>query len=204
MLESSDVELGGAAGLDAGYIADIRHQMVQFARQQLSDLDQAEDAVQDALAGALRNRVSFEGRAALKTWIFAILKNKIADILRAKMRHVSRERALVAEADVDRVAQLFDARGNWRSEERPSVWGNPEAALHDTQFWTIFDACLNRLPPRQARIFMMREFVGLETNEICAALDVSISNVHVMLHRARLGLRECLEDNWFAEGPASC
>lgn len=190
--------------VDPAFLSEVRGQMLRFARQQLSDNDLAEDAVQEALVGALRNSRSFAGRAALKTWIFAILRNKIADILRQKMRSDRIDRALATEAEIEPGPDLFNAHGFWRQEERPVAWADPEAALRDEQFWKVFDACLNRLPPRQSRIFMMREFVELETQEICSELDITVTNLHVMLHRARLALRECLENNWFAGAPEPC
>lgn len=81
--------------------------------------------------------------------------------------------------------------------------GDPEAALHQDQFWTVFDACLNHLPPNTARVFMMREFLEFDTDEVCAELRISISNCRVILHRARNGLRRCLEQSWFAEEESS-
>ena len=65
------------------------------------------------------------------------------------------------------------------------------------QFWRVFDACLERLPSNTARVFMMREFLGFETDEICKELALSASNCWVILHRARMALRLCLESQWF-------
>jgi RNA polymerase sigma-70 factor (ECF subfamily) len=72
--------------------------------------------------------------------------------------------------------------------------------VHDEQFWRVFDICLAGLPPEQGRVFMMREFIELDSDEICAALQLSTSNLHVLLYRARLRLRECLEDSWVQAG----
>ena len=178
-------------------LAALRGQMLRFARVQLRDPDLAEDAVQEALAGALRNRDSFAGRAALRTWIFGILKHKIADTLRQKSR-------VVTETDLDDddsecLARLFDSNGYWLPEARPQVWRNPDVSLEDRRFWEVFEACLEHLPGRQARVFMMREFLGLESAEICKAAGITLTNLHVLLHRARLRLRACLEQHWFAE-----
>lgn len=190
--------------LDAAFIASVRNDMLAFARQQLSGDDEAEDAVQEALAGALKNAANFRGEAALKTWIIAILKNKIADILRQRLRRPLNASSMMQDDEAGNLPPLFDERGVWRDASRPSRWENPEAELHGDQFLTIFDACLNRLPAKQGRVFMMREIVELETHEICAELGLSLSNVHVILHRARLGLRACLEDHWFGEGGVKC
>jgi RNA polymerase sigma-70 factor (TIGR02943 family) len=185
---------------DGVFLEDIRRQMLKFATMQLGDSHQAEDAVQEALIGALKNAASFGGRAALKTWIFAILKNKIADTLRQKQRSVNVS-SLQREGDEDEdFSELFDSKGFWQPEERPVAWGNPEASLREGQFWIVFEACLEGLPPKQARVFMMREFIELDADEICAEVNLSTSNLHVLLHRSRLRLRECIENKWYLQG----
>ncbi|MFZ5503287.1 MAG: RNA polymerase factor sigma-70 [Pseudomonadota bacterium] len=185
---------------DAAFLEDIRRQMIKFATLQLGDAHQAEDAVQEALIGALKNARSFGGRAALKTWIFAILKNKIADSLRYKQRAVNASSLLREEDEDEDFSALFDRRGYWLADERPVAWGDPEAALRETHFWQVFEVCLQGLPPKQARVFMMREFIELDANEICAAVELTTSNLHVLLHRARLRLRECIENKWYLKG----
>lgn len=188
---------------DPQFLEDLRRQMVRFATLQLSDSQWAEDAVQEALIGALKNASSFGGRSALKTWVFAILKYKIADVLRKNSRLVEASALLNEHEEQEEFLELFDRHGHWLQDERPERWAHPEDSLQDRQFWVIFETCLDGLPGHQARVFMMREFVGLESDEICTAVGVSTSNLHVMLHRARLRLRECLENRWFLKGELS-
>lgn len=189
---------------ESAYIDALRRQMIKFATLQLSDPNLAEDVVQEALMGALRNARSFSRRAALKTWVFAILKNKIADALRQR-RRLSETRTLLADdEEQEDFSGLFDERGYWQPDERPASWGNPHESLHQAEFWKIFEVCLENLPGNQARVFMMREFVELNADEICSAVGVSSGNLHVMLHRARLRLRECLENRWFADPVRAC
>lgn len=185
---------------DSEFLGDLRKQMVKFATSQLSDAYLAEDAVQEALIGAMKNAKSFAGRSAYKTWVFAILKNKIADTLRQRHRMVEASQFFHADEEDEDFHDLFDRKGFWQPDERPQAWGQPETAINNVQFWRIFEACLDHLPGQQGRAFMMREFVGLDTNEICTALNLSVSNLNVLLHRARLRLRECLENRWFLEG----
>ncbi len=185
---------------DAAFLSDLRRQMVKFAKLQLSNAQHAEDAVQEALMGALKNAKSFSGRAALKTWVFAILKNKIADVLRQKQRMVEASSLLHEDEDGEDFSELFDDKGFWQSDEKPATWSNPQAALQQEQFWKVFHLCLEALPGQQARVFMMKEFVELETPEICSTVGISVSNLNVMLHRSRLRLRECLENHWFLKG----
>jgi RNA polymerase sigma-70 factor (TIGR02943 family) len=189
---------------DTDFLERLRRQMLKFATLQLSDAHLAEDAVQEALIGALKNAKAFGGRAALKTWVFAILKNKIADVLRQKQRLTDASSLLHEDEEDEDFSALFDKKGFWRADERPVAWGNPEESLREGQFWRVFEACLANLPGNQARVFMMREFVELDSHEICATVGITVSNLNVMLHRARLRLRECLENHWFTEGEQPC
>lgn len=189
---------------DTAFLNDLRRQMLKFATLQLSDSHLAEDAVQEALIGALKNAKSFAGRAALKTWVFAILKNKIADVLRQKQRLVDASSLLREDEEKEDFSELFDQKGFWQKDERPASWGNPQDSLHQNQFWKVFEICLEGLPGHQARVFMMKEFVELDSQEICATVGISTSNLNVMLHRSRLRLRECLENNWFIKGERAC
>ncbi len=182
---------------DDAFLNDLRQQMIKFAILQLRDKDMAEDAVQEALIGALKNVKSFDGRAALKTWVFAILKNKIIDVLRQKKRLINVSDLLRKDDEDGDILALFDQKGMWRLDERPADWGDPEVTLRERDFWRVFEACLEGLPPKQARVFMMREFIELETDEICATVEITVGNLNVMLHRARLRLRECLENKWY-------
>ncbi|PKQ01054.1 MAG: RNA polymerase subunit sigma [Alphaproteobacteria bacterium HGW-Alphaproteobacteria-13] len=188
------------ADADPAFLARVREDMLRFARLQLGSDDEAEDAVQEALAGALKNVTNFRGEAALKTWIIAILKNKVADILRQRQRRPVVASQMQETDQEGALPAVFDRKGMWRDAARPARWEDPEAELHSSQFLAVFDACLNRLPPQQGRVFMMREIVELETQEICSELGLSVSNIHVILHRARLALRACLQLHWFHEG----
>ena len=206
MNDTSDSSETGVTLADPVFLEDLRRQMLRFATLQLNDQHLAEDAVQDALIGALKNARSFRGTAALKTWVFAILKNKIADTLRQRQRLVYASNLLTTEEDEEdtNTPSLFETRGAWRNEERPQDWGDPESAFGKAEFWKVFTTCLDGLPPRQARVLMMREFVELEADEICATVGITVTNLHVTLHRARLRLRACLENHWFAGGAQSC
>lgn len=182
---------------DPGFLAALRTQMIKFARLHLGDGHLAEDAVQEALAGAWTGAQRFAGRAAIKTWVFAILKNKVADLLRHKQRVVDAS-SLLKEGEEQSMNDLFDERGHWLQDSSPKAWHCPEASLEQQQFWAVLEVCLDGMPASQARVFMMREFMGFETDEICSTVGITSSNVFVQLHRARLRLRECLNQRWFA------
>jgi len=182
---------------DAAFLGSLRQQMLRFAMQQLSDSVRAEDAVQEAFVGALQNAKAFGGRSAFKTWVFAILKHKIADSLRHRYRDAERHGAEPGADDAQDLSELFQANGHWEGDERPADWGDPQQALQQGQFWQVLEICLDALPGQQGRVFLMREYIELEPQEICTCLDISVSNLNVMLYRARLRLRECLENRWF-------
>lgn len=187
-------------------IAGLRSAMLRFARLQLRDDAAAEDAVQEALAAALVGSDRFDGRAGLKTWVFSILRHKIVDLIRSERRTINVS-ALAVSEDADLSATfdaLFKDNAHWTPESRPRDWGDPEAALADQQFWAVFDACLDHLPSATARVFMMREFLELDTDEICKELSISSENCYVILHRARNRLRQCLDSNWFTEREGRC
>jgi RNA polymerase sigma-70 factor (ECF subfamily) len=145
---------------------------------------------------ALVGEAGFAGRANLRTWLTGILKHKIVDTIRRQ----SRERPasdLEPESDDGEFDGLFDRRGHW--DPMPAAWEHPEQALNQRQFLAALEACLRALPERTARAFMMREHLGLETSEICKELSITATHLWVMLHRARMALRLCLQENWFAK-----
>lgn len=186
------------------FLQDLRQQMIKFAFLQLSSLPQAEDVVQEALTSAFQHLDSFKGRAAFKTWVFAILKNKIIDVIRQKSRLVSMTELFKDEENELSIDALFDAYGHWHKYEAPQAWQSPEEMMEQADFWIIFEACLNHLPAKYAQVFMMREVIELSSNEICSKLELSISNFNVLMYRSRTRLRECLENKWLLKEDCSC
>lgn len=186
------------------FLQDLRQQMIKFAFLQLSSLPQAEDVVQEALTSAFQHLDSFKGRAAFKTWVFAILKNKIIDVVRQKSRLVAMTELFKDEESELSIDALFDASGHWHKYEAPQAWQSPEEMMEQADFWIIFEACLNHLPAKYAQVFMMREVIELSSNEICSKLELSISNFNVLMYRSRTRLRECLENKWSLKEDCSC
>jgi RNA polymerase sigma-70 factor (ECF subfamily) len=193
-------------GISAEALQSLRTDMLRFAWLQLRHDDTAEDLVQEAIEAALRKSASFAGQSSLKTWVFAILRNRIIDHLRQSRRTVTLS-SLVDDDDEDweqRLETLFNERGGWRDGPRPVAWPDPEQSMQTRQFWAVFEACLDHLPPNTGRVFMMREFLGFESDEICSQLGITTSNCHVMLHRARLKLRGCMDGGWGRPEGATC
>ncbi len=178
-------------------LADARGYLLKFARLQLRNEAWAEDAVSETLLAALAKPLAFEARSQLKTWLVGILKHKIVD----SMRQRGREVVLDSGSDDDSADPLehmaFKADGHFA--EKPADWGNPEQDLKSRQFMTILEACTDKLPAVQGRLFLMREWLELSSEEICKELALTPTNLYVQLHRARLRLRECLDLNWFQQ-----
>ncbi|MCA6216679.1 sigma-70 family RNA polymerase sigma factor [Ideonella sp. B7] len=171
----------------------LRPQLMRYAHSQLRNEAWAEDAVSDTLLAALERPQAFAGQSQLKTWLVGILKHKLVDQLR---RHAREATVLQADDAEDLDALLFDETGHWR--ETPADWqGHPEALLGQQQFLQVLDACMEHLPPVQGRVFLMRVWLELDTEEICQELAITAANLWVLLHRARLRLRDCLQTRWF-------
>ena len=177
-------------------VASHRDDLMRFARLQLRNETWAEDAVSDTLLAALSKPQSFGSRSQLKTWLIGILKHKVIDALRLHGREVCV--AGDSDADQDDPLEFMAFKADGHFAEHPAEWGNPEQDLNNRQFMAILEACASQLPASQGRLFLMREWLELSSEEICKELGLTATNLYVQLHRARLRLRECLELNWFA------
>jgi RNA polymerase sigma-70 factor (ECF subfamily) len=177
----------------------MRPLLVRFALLQLRNEALAEDAVQDTLIAVLEQPDRFQGQSSLRTYVTGILKFKIIDNLRA----ATRERQIDCAEDQsedDAIDALFKADGH--TVDMPRAWGDPDQTLEQKDFFRVLEVCLEKLPANTARIFMMREWLELDTDEICKELAITASNAWVLLYRARLRLRECLDLNWFGAAAA--
>lgn len=179
-------------------IETLRPVLLKYARLQLRNPAWAEDAVSDTVLAAIEKPQSFAGASQLKTWLIGILKHKLVDQIRKNSREVSTTCSTEDGEDLDDL--LFASDGHWREAQHD--WGNPEDALRQLDFMKVLEACVEKLPGQQGRLFMMREWLELESDEICKELAITPTNLWVMLHRARLRLRECLQLGWFGPGAA--
>lgn len=189
---------------DAGvWLDEHGDYLFKYAMFRLRDTSAAEDAVQETFLAALRAFERFEGRGSERTWLVGILKHKITD----HFRRSAREAPIGEEQDESFDHPEFfrgsavEWTGHWEVDHAPSEWHtNPAVLVEQSAFWNVFSECLSPLPERTAIAFTMREIDGLSSEEICGIMSVKVNNLWVMLHRARLHLRNCLEINWFRKG----
>jgi RNA polymerase sigma-70 factor (ECF subfamily) len=164
----------------------------RFALSRVKDPSVAEELVQETFLAALRSQENFQGRSSPRTWLIAILKHKIIDYYRKKRHEEPRDDL---ESFTDSPDHFFNEKGSW--EIRPNKWStNPTKVYEQREFMEVFYRCVSELPERLARTFMLREMDGLSTEEICKILNITATNCWVILYRARMNLRQCLELRW--------
>lgn len=173
--------------------------LFRFALFRLRDETAAEDAVQETLLSAIQSLNSYGGKSTERTWLTGILKHKIIDHCRKSSKQIQ---FTDEDTDLSGVERLFERPDQWDGH-----WGNsfrpvdpeqsPEEVVERGDFWNVINGCMSALPMRVANVFTLREMDGLTSEEICAALGLSASNFWVIMHRARLQLRRCVEIKWF-------
>jgi len=175
------------------WVAQHGDALFRYALMKMRDESQAEDMVQETFLAALKARENFSGNSSEKTWLIGILKHKIIDHFRKHKREQSSDDI---ESLSEQLDQQFDHTGHWSIPMR--TWQEPEQAHEDKEFWKVFSACIAHLPEHLADLFILREVKGLSSEEICKLLDISTTNnMWVMLSRARMRLRGCLDARWF-------
>ena len=167
--------------------------LYRYALYRVYEATVAEDLVQETFLAALRSFKNFQYRSSIKTWLTGILKHKIIDHFRKKAKE---QQIDDIEPNINKLDDLFTKNGQWKI--KPANWNADPQKLYDQkEFIKILHKCLSELPGRQASAFILREIVGEKTKEICKILDISTTNCWVLLHRARMYLRRCLEIKWF-------
>ena len=173
--------------------------LYKYAIFRLRDGSAAEDCVQETFLAALKAYRGFEGRGSERTWLVGILKHKVTD----HFRRVTRE-APIGETEGEEFehneffTRADEWTNHWNAGYAPSDWhATPAELVERSDFWKVLNDCLSPLPERTASAFTLREVDGLTSEQICEALNITVNNLWVMLHRARLHLRNCLEINWF-------
>lgn len=168
-------------------------ELYRFALSRVSDADTAEELVQDTFLSALDGLATFRGEASERTWLFVILRRKIIDHYRrqARVTHVGLD-ALSEEGPKE--ADFFTRdNGHWAPPQVPASWLNADAALEQQELHDVLQSCQKRLPPQYGAVFALRFVEELSAEEICQELGLTSANYWVIVHRAKLQLRRCLE-----------
>ncbi len=176
--------------------------LYSFALARVNNKQTAEDIVQETFLAAVKSQDRFKGQSSEKTWLFGILKHKVID-------HYRKYKSIVTSKDdlreLDNMDRFFKTDGSWQM--RPADWrADPEKSQTVREALNHFYQCLSGLPLKTADVFVFREIDGLSTKEICKKLDITPSNCWVILYRARVLLRTCLESLGYGrpdEGHAS-
>ena len=188
---------GAAAALAPSLVKELpvlRQRLFRHARLSVSDEGLAEDLVQETLIAVVEQFSRHRGEATLLTWATAILKNKVADWYRSPDRRRIVELTTVDDSLEETVDALYGSDG--RYVDPVPGWQQPENREEQRQMMTVLERCLGNLPGQTGRVFMMREWLGFETVEICQRLGLSAENCRTILHRARTALRVCMQHRW--------
>lgn len=174
-------------------LAALRTPLLRFAQMQLRCPHSAEDVVSETLLALIEKPEAFAGASTLRTYATGILKHKIIDLLRRKGRELPIETQDDQSLD-DAIEALWREDGHWR--DKPGAWPTPDSEYERRQFIGQLQACIDKLPERLARVFMMRESLDMDTDTICRDLGITANHCGVLLYRARMQLRECLDRSW--------
>ena len=166
--------------------------LFNYTISRVSDREIAQDLVQDTFLAGLKSMKNFKGEASERTWLISILKRKIID-------HYRKINSKKGKAEV-RITYNSDAEseGDWLEERVADPFDKTaEDTMQNNELGDAIHKCLEKLPSKQAEIFKMKTVLGYETDVICNELNITASNLWVIIHRARTSMASCLEKNWF-------
>lgn len=166
--------------------------LFNYTIKRVDNHEVSKDLIQETFYAALKAVPNFKGLASERTWLVSILKRKIIDYYR-KINSVKGK----AEIRVN-FHQTGEQEGDWIQERVPAKWSSAsDYNLDQKELSLVLGACIDNLPKKYSMVFKMKTIQGMETGDICKELDISSSNLWVIVHRARTQLRACMEENWF-------
>ncbi|MDB5282421.1 MAG: putative polymerase sigma factor [Bacteroidota bacterium] len=176
--------------------------LFSYTFSRINRQDVAEDLVQDTFFSALKAKDTFRNDSSEKTWLIAILKRKIIDYYRKKSTQNELNIFDKPEEKDGFMNHFFDSEpqydGHWNNASAPKEWKKDfDTKLESDEFYEILNGCLGKLPEKWAAVFTLKNMDDLDSEEICKELGISPSNYWVLMHRAKLQLRECMDVNWF-------
>ena len=165
--------------------------LFNYTISRVSDREVAQDLVQDTFLAGLKSMKNFKGEASERTWLISILKRKIID-------HYRKINSNKGKAEVRINYKDSESEGDWLEERVADPFDkNAEDTLQNNELGDAIHNCLGKLPQKQADVFKMKTILGHETEAICNELDITASNLWVIIHRARTAMADCLKENWF-------
>ncbi len=167
----------------------------------LNNSQLAEDMLQETFLSAIKAAPNFKGESTEKTWLTTILNNKIIDEYRKKSVLKNAEDYL-SNTDASFTGDFFQSGAgvipHWQEDTYPRDWGNhADARIHQQEFETILQFCIKKMPDKLAHVFIAKYLDEDKTENICKDFNLSPSNYWVIIHRAKVLMRSCLEKNWF-------
>ena len=167
--------------------------LYNYAITRVNDVHIAEDLVQETFISALKGYDPFQSKSKESTWLIAILKNKIIDFYRKKSKQYFQH----SLDELQSMDDFFNSKGAWQTDQRPSKWDmDVDKAIEQQEFYETLQQCLVRLNDVQRMAFVMKHLDDEDTDEICKELEITSTNYWVIIHRAKLQLRKCMETNW--------
>lgn len=172
------------------WVSQFTEELYNWAFYKTSSIEIAEDLVQETFLGATENIDSFKGDSSAKTWLFSILNHKIIDFYRKKVNQ-----PVSVENEV--LSTFFDDEGTWLQEKKPKDWQEEEKhLLDDDDFRIILKECLDALPDKWSTCVKLKYLSEKRGEDICQEMGIAPTNFWQIVHRAKLKLRDCIEDNW--------
>lgn len=166
--------------------------LYQYALPRVTDPVEAEDLVQETFLAALKAMSGFKGESSIKNWLFAILKNKIVDFYRKKARRLEDNLDITG----NEMSDWFTEEGNWRKDKLPAEWESHKIDIESRELQLVLNDCKNKLRNLTQQVYVLKYLEDVAASEICKVLNISTSNYWILLHRARLQMRDCIEINW--------
>lgn len=162
-----------------------------FTKARVSSEETARDIVQETFLSAWKGKDGYRGEASEQSWLYTICRNKITD-------HYRKTANALEDLSMDDTGDdLFGSNGRWTKDTLPSEWKSTSAELETKEFYKILNACKDRLKELQKAVFVMKYMDDMDSDEICKFLNITSSNYWVLMHRAKLQLRGCLDKSWF-------
>lgn len=166
--------------------------LFNYTITRVRDRETAQDLVQETFFAGLKSMKNFKGEATERTWLVSILKRKIIDYYR-KINSIKGQAEVKINFNED-----AEGEGNWLEQRVADPFDKTaEDTLENTELGLAIHNCIDKLPAKQAKVFKMKTLLGYDTEAICNELDITPSNLWVIIHRARTTLSQCLEENWF-------